>query len=962
MSDSSGHGQTPHSPLASTGRAVNAWSPEYIEQMHAAWLRDAGSVGDSWNQFFLGFELGLDRPAKATAGASTGAGADTAGTSHSAQPKVQALIDAYRRLGHLGATLDPLGTVRPKPQELALSAFGLTGNDLTTTFDTGTLPMSPRATLSEIIAFLQSAYCGNIGAEFGFIACPRKRAWIAERMETLALRSPPGGTAARTRILEKLVAADGLENFLATRFIGKKRFGLEGGESLLVVLDAVLSGAVRAGAEECVLGMAHRGRVNVLHNVAGKPAEMIFTEFEEAWSPHFEHGGGDVKYHQGFSGAYKTADGGSLRVSLCPNPSHLEFVGPVATGRTRARQERTRSLADGIAKVLPILLHGDAALPGQGVVAETLNMAGLVGYDVGGTVHVVINNQVGFTTDSSDSYMGPYCTNVAKMVEAPVFHVNGGDAEACDFVARLASEWRSTFGEDVFIDMWCWRKNGHNETDEPNFTQPILYRRVRSTKPVAARYAEQLVAEGVIGADELDNQTKALFASLDAAQQRAKAKPMEPGHAPFEGAWKGMTGTWNDDPVETGVSARVLKGLAAQLAVIPEGFAAHKTVAKGVQSRASVEDGGVEWALAELLAYGSLVEEGDTIRITGQDVKRGTFSHRHAAIFDQETGEEWMALKHLKGAKGRFEMFNSPLTECACVGFEYGYSLVDPHALVIWEAQFGDFANGAQVIFDQFVVAAESKWFRSSGLTMFLPHGYEGQGPEHSSGRMERFLQQSTDENIQVVYPSTTAQMFHVLRRQMKRSFRKPLVVMTPKSMLRLPIAQSPMAEFTHGQFQTVIGDPTKPDPARVKKLVFCTGKLFYELDAQRTESGNNAVAIVRVEQLTPFPAEEIRAQAAKYRGAEIVWAQEEPENCGAWQAMLGKFLTHLGCTPSYVGRPAQSSSAVGSTKRHAKEQAKIVAAAVGAPASGTVGNKDNAGSTSAATQNPSSGKGRNAR
>lgn len=961
MSDSSGHGQTPHSPLASTGRAVNAWSPEYIEQMHAAWLRDAGTVGDSWNQFFLGFELGLDRPVKATAGVSTGAGAETAGASHSAQPKVQALIDAYRRLGHLGATLDPLGTVRPKPQELALSAFGLTGDDLTTTFDTGTLPMGPRATLSEIVEFLQSAYCGNIGAEFGFIACPRKRAWIAERMETLALRSPPGGSTARTRILRKLVAADGLENFLATRFIGKKRFGLEGGESLLVVLDAVLTAAVRAGAEECVLGMAHRGRVNVLHNVAGKPAEMIFTEFEEAWSPHFEQGGGDVKYHQGFSGAYQTADGGLLRVSLCPNPSHLEFVGPVATGRTRARQERTRSFADGIAKVLPVLLHGDAALPGQGVVAETLNMAGLVGYDVGGTVHVVINNQVGFTTDSSDSYMGAYCTNVAKMVEAPVFHVNGGDAEACDFVARLASEWRSTFGEDVFIDMWCWRKNGHNETDEPNFTQPTLYRRVRSTKPVAARYAEQLIAEGVISADELNNQTKALFASLDAAQQRAKAKPMEPGHAPFEGAWKGMTGTWNDDPVETGISARVLKGLATQLAVIPEGFTAHKTVAKGVQSRASVDVGGVEWALAELLAYGSLVQEGDTVRITGQDVKRGTFSHRHAAIFDQETGEEWMALKHLKGAKGRFEMFNSPLTECACVGFEYGYSLVDPHALVIWEAQFGDFANGAQVIFDQFVVAAESKWFRSSGLTMFLPHGYEGQGPEHSSGRMERFLQQSTEENIQVVYPSTTAQMFHVLRRQMKRSFRKPLVVMTPKSMLRLPTAQSRVAEFTHGQFQTVIGDPTKPDPARVKKLVFCTGKLFYELDAQRTESGNNAVAIVRVEQLTPFPAEEIRAQAAKYRGAEIVWAQEEPENCGAWQSMLGKFLTHLGCTPSYVGRPKQSSSAVGSTKRHAKEQAKIVAAAVGAPAIGTVGNKGSAGSTSAATQNPSSGKGRNA-
>ena len=957
MSDSSGHGQPPHSPLASTGRAVNAWSPEYIEQMHAAWLRDAGSVGDSWNQFFLGFELGLERPAKSAAGADNTGGADATGAGSSAQPKVQALIDGYRRLGHLGATLDPLGTVRPMPQDLALSAFGLTGNDLDKTFDTGSLPMSPRATLSDIIGFLQSAYCGNIGAEFGFITCPRKRAWIAERMETMALRSPPGGAAARTRILEKLVAADGLENFLATRYIGKKRFGLEGGESLLVVLDAVLSGAAKTGAEECVLGMAHRGRINVLHNVAGKPAEMIFTEFDEAWNPHFEHGGGDVKYHQGFSGAYKTADGGSVRVSLCPNPSHLEFVGPVATGRTRARQERTRSLAEGISKVLPVLLHGDAALPGQGVVAETLNMAGLVGYDVGGTVHIVINNQVGFTTDSSDSYMGPYCTNVAKMVEAPVFHVNGGDAEACDFVARLASEWRTAFGEDVFIDMWCWRKNGHNETDEPNFTQPLLYRRIRNATPVAARYAQRLVAEGVIGADALEVQTKALFASLDAAQQRAKTKPMEPGHAPFEGAWKGMTGSWSDDPVETGVSARALKALAVQLAVVPEGFTAHKTVAKGVQSRAAVEDGGVEWALAELLAYGSLVEDGDTIRITGQDVKRGTFSHRHAALFDQETGEEWMALKHLKGAKGRFEMFNSPLTECACVGFEYGYSLVDPRALVIWEAQFGDFANGAQVIFDQFVVAAESKWFRSSGLTLFLPHGYEGQGPEHSSGRMERFLQQSTDENIQVVYPSTTAQVFHVLRRQMKRNFRKPLVVMTPKSMLRLTAAQSPMAELTHGQFQTVIGDPAKPDASRVKKLVFCTGKIFYELDAQRRENGNNTVAIVRVEQLTPFPAEEIRSQAAKYRGADIVWAQEEPENAGAWQSMLGKFLTHLGSAPTYVGRPAQASSAVGSTKRHAKEQAKIVAAAVGAPA----GNGAETDAKANATQNPSSGKGRNA-
>ena len=927
MSDTSGHESNKNASLASTGRAVNAWSPEYIEEMHAAWQRDPASVGDSWNQFFLGFELGLDRPAAAEGTTAAAGGADPA------QSKVDALIEAYRRLGHLGATLDPLGTVRPMPQELALSEFGLTGSDLPKTFTTGSLPIGARATLADIVAFLQKAYCGSIGAEFGYISCPRRRAWIAARVEAAALAAGPDA-AAKDRMLEKLVAADGFENFLATRFIGKKRFGLEGGESLLVVLDEVLGNAARHGAEECVLGMAHRGRLNVLHNVAGKPAEMIFTEFEEAWTAHFEHGGGDVKYHQGFTGQYQTAEGTTVRVSLCANPSHLEFVAAVATGRARARQERVaRTLLEGRAKVLPLLIHGDAALPGQGVVAETLNMVGLDGYDVGGTVHVVINNQVGFTTDSRDSYCGNYCTNVARVVEAPVFHVNGGEPEACLVAAHLAAEWRREFGEDAFVDMWCWRKNGHNETDEPNFTQPLLYKRVRAAKPVAARYAEKLAAEGTVPADALDTRTKALFASLDAAQQRAKAKPVEPGHHAFNGAWKGMTGTWNDDPVETGVAARTLKSLAAQLASIPDGFAAHKTAAKLAQSRSLEADGPVEWALAELLAYASLVEEGDMVRITGQDVKRGTFSHRHATLFNQETGEEWCAIKHLKGAKGRFEIFNSPLTECACVGFEYGYSLVDPKALVIWEAQFGDFANGAQVIFDQFMAAAEAKWFRSSGLTLLLPHGYEGQGPEHSSARMERFLQLAAEDNIQVVYPSTTAQVFHVLRRQMKRSFRKPLVVMTPKSMLRLPAAQSPAAELAHGQFQTVIGDPAKPDPSKVKRVVFCTGKLFHELDAQRKEDGNASVAIVRIEQLTPFPADEVKAQVAKYRGAEVTWAQEEPENMGAWGSMLQQFMKALGTAPTYAGRPEQASPAVGSLKRHGKEQAKLIASALDAGA-----------------------------
>ncbi len=921
-----GHASPRPASLASTGRAVNGWAPEYVEAMHAAWSADRASVDPSWNQFFLGYELGLERPAPTAAGSATGA--------DPAQSKVDALIEAYRRNGHLGATLDPLGTPRPMPQLLALSAFGLGGGDLTRTFATNGLPIGATATLADIVAFLQQAYCGSIGAEFGHVSCPTRRAWIAQRMEDLAARRIADPDAKR-RILDRLVAADGFENFLSTRFIGKKRFGLEGGEALLVVLDRLLGDAAEAGASECVMGMAHRGRLNVLHNVAGKPAEMIFTEFEEAWEPHFAVGGGDVKYHQGFTGTYGTATGKDVRVSLCANPSHLEFVAPVATGRARARQERVaRTLDEGRRAVLPLLIHGDAALPGQGVVAETLNMCGLDGYDVGGTVHVVINNQVGFTTDSRDSYAGPYCTNVARIVEAPIFHVNGGDAEACDFAARLAAEWRTEFGEDSFVDMWCWRKNGHNETDEPNFTQPLLYKRVRAAKPVAARWAERLVAEGVIPPDGLEVRTKTLFEGLDAAQQRAKAKPMEPGHAPYAGAWEGIRGDWSDAPVETGVAARALKAIAVQLATLPEGFKAHKTVAKGIASRAAVDTGTVDWATAELLAYGSLVEEGFTVRITGQDVKRGTFSHRHAAAFDQETGEQWIALQHLKGATGRFDIFNSPLTECACVGFEYGYSLVDPKALVVWEAQFGDFANGAQVIIDQWMASAEAKWFRSSGLTLLLPHGYEGQGPEHSSARMERFLQLAAEDRLQVAYPSTTAQVFHVLRRQMRRNFRKPLVVMTPKSMLRLPAAQSPLAELAHGQFQAVIADPAKPDPKRVRRVVLCTGKLYHELDAARLEgAGNPAVALVRIEQLAPFPADEVRAQLDRYPEATVVWAQEEPENMGAWHFVLARFAELGWKLPSHAGRPAQSSPASGSLKRHGKEQATLVAAALGGPA-----------------------------
>jgi 2-oxoglutarate dehydrogenase E1 component len=929
MSDPAPSGHRANLPAA---QAVNGWSSAFVEDLYGKWKADPASVGESWNQFFLGFDLGAARPApvataapgaRPPAGAPSGEGA----ADIRAQQAVDALVEAYRTLGHLAADLDPLGSTRGPRPELALEAFGLTAADLPRHFATGTLPIGPTASLEAIVAFLQETYCGSVGVEFGYVDCPERRAWLQERVESTRARAAlePG---TRRRLLERLHRSEVFEQFLATRYIGKKRFGLEGGDALLVILDQVLERAAQAGAERCVMGMAHRGRVNVLHHVAGKPAEQILTEFDEGWHEHYAHGGGDVKYHQGFTGDYQTERHGTVRVSICANPSHLEFVAPVATGRARALQEKVGT--EGHARILPLLIHGDAALPGQGIVAETLNMAALDGYSVGGTIHVVINNQVGFTTDNRDSFAGPYCTGIAKSIAAPVIHVNGGDAEACAWAAQIAAEWRARFHDDIFVDMWCWRKNGHNETDEPTFTQPILYRRVRAAQPVAERYAARLVADGVASAAEFEAERAAIFAALDEAQQRVKAQPVRSGAPPFRGAWEGITATVTHDPVETGVPLGTLQKVARQLSALPPAFAAHRTVAKGIQARSQIEEGGVEWSMGELLAYGTLILEGASVRMTGQDVLRGTFSHRHAAVVEQETAQQWVALQHLAGAKGRFEIYNSPLTESACVGFEYGYSLADPMTLVIWEAQFGDFANGAQVMFDQFLSAGEAKWFRSSGLALFLPHGYEGQGPEHSSARMERFLALAAQDNIQVVYPTTSAQVFHMIRRQIRRNVRKPLVVMTPKSMLRLPAAQSPIGEFTSGQFQTVLPDPAKPDPAKVTRLVFCSGKVFHELHAQRQANGNAGVALVRLEQLYPFPADEVAAQLARYKKAEAVWVQEEPRNMGAWAFVQDQFLEKFDRRLAYIGRATMASPAVASSKVHAKEQAGVIAAAVG--------------------------------
>jgi 2-oxoglutarate dehydrogenase E1 component len=942
-----------HRASTSASQSVNGWSSEYIEQLYMQWRSDPAALGESWNQFFLGFDLGTARPtvenaAPVDAAASrlitrgpladpsatqetTGSKAESFVSSHK-QQAVDGLIAAYRMLGHLAADLDPLGTQRQAPRELTLAAFGLSEHDLDRTFATGTLPLGENARLRDILTLLQDTYCRTIGAEFGYVACTERRLWLQERMESTGNRATLDAESKR-RALSMLIKCDSFENFLATRYIGKKRFGLEGGDSLLVILDSVLESAAKLGATECVLGMAHRGRVNVLHNIAGKKAEIVLTEFDELWHESFAQGGGDVKYHLGHTGDYATLTSGNISVSICPNPSHLEFVCSVVTGRTRARQERAGP--DGAARVLPVLIHGDAALPGQGVVSETLNMAQLDGYAVGGTVHVVINNQVGFTTDNRDSFYGPYCTGVAKSIEAPVLHVNAGDAEACVWVAQLAADWRAKFGDDIFIDMWCWRKNGHNESDEPNFTQPHLYKRIRAAVPLVDRYAQRLQSEGVVTAQQVEADQAATFAALDEAQQRVKVQPVGPGAPPFRGAWSGITANYTKDNVETAVPLAALQKVAKQLAAMPQGFEAHKTVDRGVQAR-GVLTGTIDWAMGELLAYGTLILEGGSVRLTGQDVLRGTFSHRHAAVIDQETNTPWIALQHLPSAKGRFDIYNSPLTETACVGFEYGYSLVDPMCLVIWEAQFGDFCNGAQVIFDQFMAAGEAKWFRATGMTVFLPHGYEGQGPEHSSGRLERFLALAAQDNLQVIYPTNSAQVFHMLRRQLRRNVRKPLVVMTPKSMLRLPAAQSHVDEFVKGQFHTVLPDPRKPDPATVTRLLFCSGKVFHEADAQRAANGNTSVALVRVEQLYPFPADELAAQLSLYKNAEPMWFQEEPRNMGAWRFMQDQFLDRFDRRLAYLGRPAQASPAVASLKAHGKEQSALLHAAVGAAVTST--------------------------
>ena len=856
------------------------------------------------------------------------------------QARVLDLIRSFRVRGHLQADVNPLGYEWHPHPELDPAGYGLTIWDLDRTFVTGGLAGKEEMTLRDILDTLRETYTRRVGSEFMHLTSVEEKRWIIERLETTRLAEPLPA-ADKRRALERLNAAEAFEGFLHTKYIGQKRFSLQGADAAIPFLDATLSAAADAGTREAVVGMAHRGRLNVLANVLGKPFEKIFDEFEGNIDPRTMHGSGDVKYHLGMTGTHVAPSGATVGLTLAANPSHLEAVDPIVEGMVRARQDvlRREGMEDdpSLDAVLPLLLHGDAAFAGQGVVAETLNLSQLRGYRTGGTIHLVINNQIGFTTSPADARSSTYATDVARMIQAPIFHVNGEDAEAVVRVARLAHAYRQAFNKDVVVDLLCYRVYGHNEGDEPTYTQPILYRKIQAKRTPRLVYTELLLRRGDLKPEEAEAMMDDFRARLNTAFDRtAGVEEKRPGASPEERFARDAAAAPPDAPA-TAAPREALLAVVDALVRHPDGFGIHPKLDRQFSKRRDLFDAGrIDWGFGEALAFGTLVAEGTPVRISGQDSRRGTFSHRHAVLYDQGTGEEYVPLCHVAGGQAPFEVYDSFLSEYAVCAFEYGYSVANPDALVIWEAQFGDFSNGAQIVYDQFLAAGEAKWGQRSGLVLLLPHGFEGQGPEHSSARLERFLQLCAEENLIVANLTTPAQLFHALRRQAKRAVKKPLVVMSPKSLLRLPAAVSKPEDFTDGAFQPVI--PAAAEPGGVKKLVFCSGKLYYEL-ANAAPAG---VAVARIEQLYPWPEAEVQAEIARYPGAEVVWAQEEPANMGAWTFLRDRLdalvqAAHGGdCAKRarYAGRKASASPAVGSAKVHEREQERLIADAVGtAPA-----------------------------
>lgn len=850
------------------------------------------------------------------------------------------LIRTYRVRGHLAAKLDPLGLHRSElPADLTPEYHGFGPNDLDRPIWIGGALGFERATVREIVKVLQANYCGTVGLEYMHINDLAERRFLQERMEgkDAEIQFTPEG---KRSILQKVIEGEQWEKFLARKYVGTKRFGLDGGESAIPALEAVIKYGGQYGVTEIDVGMAHRGRLNVLSNVMGKPYRAIFNEFAGgATNPADVGGSGDVKYHLGTS-SDREFDGNKVHLSLLPNPSHLEAVDPVVLGKARAVMT-LRGDKHG-KTVLPILLHGDAAFAGQGVVWECLSFSGLPGYGTGGSIHFIINNQVGFTTSPQFARSSPYPSDVAKGIQAPILHVNGDDPEAVTFCCKLATEFRQTFGRDIVIDMWCYRRFGHNEGDEPSFTQPQMYSEIRQHPPISKIYGDRLIAEGVVDQAWIDETTKAYTQHLQ--EEFEAAVSYLPNKADwFEGRWTGLKRP--DEPVlgrrniETAVPEDELRQVGELLTTVPAEIHVHKTLQRILDAKKTMFESGTgfDWATAEALAFGTLLSEGHCVRLSGQDSGRGTFSQRHAVWVDQQTGEKYIPLCHVDGG-GRFEVRDSPLSEFGVLGFEYGYSLADPRTLVCWEAQFGDFANGAQTIIDQFVSSGEAKWLRASGLVMLLPHGFEGQGPEHSSARLERYLQLCADDNMQVANCTTPANYFHILRRQLLRDFRKPLVMMTPKSLLRHKLAVSELADFTgESHFRRIVSDLNPPAEGETKRVVLCSGKLAYELMEARDEAGDRATEIVRIEQLYPFPSEPlVKRLRAMPKLETLVWAQEEPRNNGAWffvEPLIEQCLTEAGFNgmrPQFAGRDASASPATGLAKRHAAEQAALIAAALG--------------------------------
>ncbi|WP_341891817.1 2-oxoglutarate dehydrogenase E1 component [Variovorax sp. YR752] len=926
----------------------------YVEEMYEAYLDNPGSVPDNWRAYFDALQHvpatdgsnardvahapvveSFAQRAKANAFAVKASASELAVARK--QVHVQSLIAAYRSLGARWADLDPLKRQeRPKIPELEPGFYDLSESDMDITFSaTNTyFTTAEQQTLREILQALRETYCGSIGAEFMHITEPVEKRWWQQKLESI--RSKPNFTAEEKKhILDRLTAAEGLERYLHTKYVGQKRFSLEGGESFIASMDAVVQGAGVRGVQEIVIGMAHRGRLNVLVNTLGKMPKDLFAEFDHTAKEDLP--AGDVKYHQGFSSDVTTA-GGPVHLSLAFNPSHLEIVNPVVEGSVKARLDR-RGDKDGDT-VLPVIVHGDAAFAGQGVVMETLALAQTRGYYTGGTVHLVINNQIGFTTsDPRDTRSTLYCTDVVKMIEAPVLHVNGDDPEAVVLCTQLALEYRQEFNKDVVLDIICFRKLGHNEQDTPALTQPLMYKKIGQHPGTRKLYGEKLVAQGILAAEGPDEMVKAFRAAMDAGKHTVD--PVLTNYkSKYAVDWAPFLNKKWTDAADTALPLTEVKRLAERITTLPEKFKAHPLVEKVLADRAAMGRGeiNVDWGMGEHLAFASLVASGYAVRLSGEDCGRGTFTHRHSVLHDQNR-EKWdegtyTPLQNVADGQAPFVVIDSLLSEEAVLGFEYGYASAEPNTLVIWEAQFGDFANGAQVVIDQFIASGEVKWGRANGITLMLPHGYEGQGPEHSSARLERFMQLAADNNMQIVQPTSASQIFHVLRRQMVRMFRKPLVLMTPKSLLRNKDATSPLSDFTRGEFKTVIGEVNAEIVAdKVKRVIACSGKVYYDLVKARAEKKHNDVAIMRVEQLYPFPHKAFAAEMKKYPNVtDVVWCQDEPQNQGAWFFVQHYIHENMveGQKLGYAGRPASASPAVGYAHLHQEQQKALLDQAFG--------------------------------